>query len=140
MENKNGRNFYKNIGRAWCPELNDYVAFTNAGIQHLMRKNGKSRLRNEQVRRFRLLPYAKEIIEGRDIKISHGKGETVRFSKQHDMAVIKKLPADFWKLTKTYGDVAITVVVRQIEGKEKHFFSIYNAKTKKSKNRHMTVI
>ena len=78
-----------------------------------MRKNGKSRSRSEQARRFRLLPYAKEIIESRDAEVSHGKGETVHFFKQHDMAVIKKPPADFWKLTKIIGDTAITMVVNK---------------------------
>jgi len=49
------------------------------------------------------------------------------------MAVIKKPHADFWKLTKTYGDATITIVLRQIEGKEKHFFSIYDTKPKNQK-------
>ena len=133
MENKNIIDSYKNAGRVWCSALNDYVSFTNAGIQHLMRKNGKRRSLPEQKRRFRLLPYAREIIESQEVKISHEKGETIHFSKQHNVAMIKKPPADFWKLTKAYGDATITIVIRQIEGKEKHFFSIYDAKQKNQK-------
>ena len=133
MQDKNRRDFYKNIGRAWCPALNDYVAFTSAGLRHLIRKGGKRRSNSEQARRFLLLPYAKEIVESSAVEVVHGKDKIIRADKRHGATVLIRSHADFWTLTKTYGDTAITVVVRQLAGKEKHFFSIYNAKPKNQK-------
>ena len=133
MENRKINDLYKNIGRAWCPALNEYVAFTNAGLRHLVRKNGKRRSRPELKRRFSLLPYAKEIIEDKAAVAAHGKRDTSHLVKQHGMARLAQERADFWTITKTYGHTAITVVIRQTGVKEKHFFSIYDSKLKNQK-------
>jgi hypothetical protein len=132
-EKKKAELVYKKIGRAWCPALNDCVAFTSAGIQHLIRKNGKKRSRREQTRRFHLLLFAKEIIESSSATITHRNGKAAHLFKRHSAVVIKQSNADFWALTKNYGDNTITVVIRQLESKEKHFFSIYDAKPKNQK-------
>lgn len=130
MDDKKIRDLYKNIDHIWCPALDDHVAFANDGLRHLVRKNGRRRTKREQARRFSLLPYAKEIIQDDTVKITHGENITTHLAKQHGTTILIQSRASFWTLTKDYGDTAITVVIRQIEHKKKHFFSIYDAKSK----------
>lgn len=132
-EKKKVEILYKKIGHVWCPALNDCVAFTSAGLRHLTWKGGKRRSNIEQTRRFSLLPYAKEVIENPTVRIAHREEKTIRIDKRHNTTVLAQPPADFWTLTETYDNTTITVVVRQIKDKEKHFFSIYDAKRKNQK-------
>lgn len=130
MDDKNIKEFYKNLGSLWCPALDDHVTFANDGLRHLVRKNGKRRTKHEQARRFSLLPHAKEIIQDNTVKVIHEESMTARLVKRHGAAILTQSHANFWTLTKDYGSTAITIVIRQIENKEKHFFSIYDAKSK----------
>ena len=130
MEDQNIKEFYKTLGGIWCPALNDRVVFTNDGIRHLIRKGGRKRTKQEQARRFSLLPYAKEIIQDNTVKVIHEESMTAHLVKQHGTAILTESRTNFWILTKGYGNITITVVIRQIENKEKHFFSIYDAKSK----------
>lgn len=55
------KKIYSKIGRISSPALNDeYVAFTNKGFTHLIRKGRNPRPRSEQIRRFLLIPYVEE--------------------------------------------------------------------------------
>lgn len=55
---------YSKIGRISSPALNnEYVAFTNKGFTHLIRKGRNPRPRSEQAKRFLLIPYAEQIIK-----------------------------------------------------------------------------
>ena len=71
---------------------------------------------------------AKDVVESPDVEVLARKGETATFSKRHGEKVFSMTGADFWSLTKRYGNEEITVIVRQIGSKEKHFFSIYDKK------------
>ena len=64
------KQIYSKIGRIKCPALGDeYVLFTSAGFDHLLRKGRIPRTRNEQKRRFTLLPYVEKIIKNPTAKI-----------------------------------------------------------------------
>lgn len=78
------------------------------------------------------MPYAKEIIESQTSEIIHRKNITVKSIKRHNTTILVKSHADFWSLTKMYDETTITVVIRQIGTKGKHFFSIYDAKSPKN--------
>ena len=56
------KEFYKSIGRVWCPVLGDYVAFNKIGFRHLLGRGRKPRSRSDQMRRFALLRYAVDIL------------------------------------------------------------------------------
>jgi hypothetical protein len=136
MDDKNIKEFYKNLGSIWCPTLNDHIAFTNDGLRHLIRKSGIRRTKREQARRFSLLPYAKEIIQDDEVEIIHKENMTTHLVKRHGTTILTQSRASFWTLRKNYENTIVTVIIRQIENKEKHFFSIYDSK---SKNRTMAV-
>jgi len=110
--------FYKNIGRVSCPVLkNEYVEFTSTGFKHLLQKGRIPRTRSDQIRRFHLLKYAKQIL------INSNSTVTIRQEKT----------AHFWEISNRHDNKIIKVIVRQIILKRKgskHFFSIISEKEK----------
>ena len=105
--------------------LNDYVAFNAVGFRHLVRKRGVLRSTDEQLRRFSLIPLAKEILENSNITIYHKKQESSRFLGNHKKNSVDMRQANFWTLSEKRGNKVITVIVRQFNGGAKHFFSVY---------------
>ena len=61
---------------------------------------------------------------------------TTHLVKRHGTTILTQSRASFWTLKKNYENIIVTVIIRQIENKEKHFFSIYDSR---SKNRTMAV-
>ena len=108
-EKREAREFYNRIGRVWCPALNDYVVFNRVGFRHLIRKNALPRARNEQRRRFALLPKSAFILTDPFMIAAHRKEG--RFN--------------FWAFTKEHNNRKIKVIIRQIGERQKHFFSIF---------------
>jgi len=108
-EKRKAREFYNKIRRVWCPALNDYVVFNRIGFRHLIRKNSLPRARNEQKRRFALLPQSILILSDPAMKVVHR----------------KEGKFDFWAFTKEYNNRKIKIIVRQIEGRQKIFFSVF---------------
>ena len=106
---RRAKEFYKSIGAVWCPALNDYVLFNKSGFRHLIRKNEAPRPRNEQLRRFALLSKAVKILGGTTAS----------------MISRKEINACFWALSERGGGATTKVVVRQINGHKKHFFSVF---------------
>ena len=114
------RSVYKKIGEVVCPILdNEKIHFNATGFGHLIRKL-KIRSRNEQKRRFRLLPFAKKII------LESTKIEDYR-EKKKKRKIIKE-----WALINTFGILTIKLVIRQVGNGNKHFYSIMQKDTKKS--------
>jgi hypothetical protein len=111
------RLFYKSIGSVWCPALDDEVFFDESGFRHLVQKGRRFRMKSEQKRRFALLKYAREVLES-----SSKCSENVRG--------VENSRAHYWKFKKDLDGIAITVVVRQMEGDDKRFLSIYGKKQK----------
>jgi hypothetical protein len=111
------KEYYKTIGRVWCPALNDYVVFNNKGFTHLLRKKGVTRMNSEQKRRLNLLADAIKIIAD---------------PLTNPVAQIKyaRHPVNFWKFTGEKDGQKITVVVRQLPDGIKHFYSVYSKKQK----------
>lgn len=134
------KQIYSKIGRIKCPALGDeYVLFTSAGFNHILRKGRILRTRNEQKRRFTLLPYVENIIKNPDTKISYRKKEIKEKSNRHGEKILIESMAHFWTFKEKINDCVIKVVIRQLENKNKHFFSVMgdnvNIVSKKKKSR-----
>ena len=114
------RSVYKKIGEVVCPILdNEKIHFNATGFGHLIRKL-KIRSRNEQKRRFRLIPFAKRLLlESTTI-------EDYRENKKKGK-IVKE-----WALINTFGIVTIKLIIRQVGNGNKHFYSIMQKDTKKS--------
>lgn len=115
------KSLYKKIKKVACPILNnEEIHFNATGFGHLIRKL-KIRSRNEQKKRFRLIPYAKKLIlEARTI------GD-YRENKVKKGKVVKE-----WALIHTFGILTIKLIIRQVGNGNKHFYSIMQKDTKKS--------
>jgi hypothetical protein len=114
-EKHRAKEYYKRLGRIWCPGLNDYVVFNSVGFRHLMRKGGTWRSKDEQMRRFDLLPYAQKIITDPKAVFITEKRTLIPLTSE----------AEFFACTNQIDGQQITVIIRQINMRQKHFFSIF---------------
>lgn len=109
---KKAKEEYRKIGYVECPAFdNEKVYFNRHGFRHLIRKGKKLREIDEQIERIKLLKYAQLIIEN--------SYEFKDFNKNNFRDT-----ADFWSLVYYINKTKITVIIRQIKGGHKHFFSI----------------
>lgn len=103
---------YYSIGTIICPVLNnEKIYFNNHGFNHLIRKMGVKRFSWDTKRRFKILKYAKIIIE--DI--------TVQFE-------YKKDKYEFWALAQMTDRKKIKVILRRVNNGRIHFYSIFEMK------------
>lgn len=100
--------YYFQIGSVNCKALNgEHIYFTREGFEHLIRKGRRLRTIPDQIRRFKLLVYAKDIIE-----------------KTHNIEIRDEGRNKFFALRETVDKKVITVVILQIGNGKKHFLSI----------------
>ncbi len=109
--------FYKKIGSVWCPALNYSVRFDEIGFTHLQRKGRKFRAKNEQKRRFALLPSVENILISRPFS-------------SYEERIIGSSHVQYWKFMDRRDANVIKVVVRQVNNGPKHFLSVYSRKQK----------
>lgn len=129
------KKFYKKIGAVLSPALNNqYVSFNNTGFNHLIRKLSM-RSRNEQKRRFLLLPRAELIIKNPEVIIVYKKEDKKVLIKKKGMKILKGSVIHYWTFVYFTDSKRIKVVVRQINNGQKHFYSIMDKKVDKQKTR-----
>jgi hypothetical protein len=117
---------YEQIGKIRCPYLEDSVHFNNEGFEHLLFKTwNRTRSRNEQYARLKLLHLAPIIIS---------KSHTLQEYDQRNILIRQKINSRWekrFKLVKYYVFIAILkgvrlkIIVKEIEGAEKFFYSLY---------------
>ena len=119
------KQIYSKIGRIKCPALGDeYVFFASAGFDHILRKGRIPRTRNEQKRRFTLIPYAENIIKNPTAKMTYRKLDVKEKINRHGEKILIESVAHFWTFEEKINDCIVKIVVRQLENKNKHFFSV----------------
>lgn len=120
---------YSKIGRIQCPAFNgEYISFSNKGFNHLIRKGRIPRTRNEQKKRFCLLPYAEKIIKNPTALIQYKSKELKYYTNRHGEKILTTSNADFWTFIEKFGDCTIKVVIMQVGGGNKQFISIMGDK------------
>lgn len=118
--------YYKSLGKIWCPYLKDYVHFSAEGFQHLLFKSwNRSRTRQEQYTRLKLLRLAPKVI---------AQSHTLQEYDERKLFVRQKINARWEKRMKgvTYyvfiaivGDRRLKIIIKEIEGGVKFFYSLY---------------
>lgn len=107
---------YKKIGCVECPAFNnEKIYFLKRGFRHLIWKGVKLRTVDEQIERINLLKYVPFILK------------TSKFFKDFNKNNIennKGIKIDFWSFSQIHNGIEIIVLVRQINNKTKHFFSV----------------
>ncbi|MBI4281220.1 hypothetical protein HY625_00180 [Candidatus Uhrbacteria bacterium] len=116
---------YSTIRAIRCPYFREDIAFNAKGIRHLKFKNDRqARPREDQYSRLKLLRYAPEVL-----KLSHtvqGVWMTKRFEPAstggrwtHEMKDVT-----FYEFFAVLDSVRVRVIVKQVFGGEKHFYSV----------------
>ena len=119
---------YEKIGKIWCPYFKEKVHFSTEGFQHLLFKEwNRTRIRIEQYKRLRLLPVAERVIR---------KSHTLQEYDERNLMVRQKTNSRWQKVMKSVRyyvfiamdldiDARVKVVVKEIEGGVKFFYSVY---------------
>ena len=108
------KSIYKRIKKVECPILNnEEVVFSSKGFNHLIRKL-KVRSRKEQKKRFRLIPFAKKIIQSAKTIEDYRNKKRKKDNKQ----------IQEWALLGIFGQLTIKLIVKQEGNGNKHFYSI----------------
>lgn len=116
---------YADIGAVRCPYLREEIAFNAKGIRHLKFKNDRqARPREDQYTRLKLIRYAPEVL-----KLSHtlkGVWMTKRFEPANTHGQWKHEMRDvtFYEFFAVLDLVRVRVIVKQVLGGEKHFYSV----------------
>ena len=123
---QNAEKIYKEIGQIKCPYFSDdLIYFNSQGFEHLLfGKWNRSRVRDEQYTRLKLIPLAIKVL-----KMSHTLQEYCE-----DRFFVRLQTNSKWnkelKTVKYYifsaiiNNALIKVVIREIEGRRKYFHSL----------------
>jgi len=121
--------FYNAIGSVRCPYFNEDIHFNTKGLEHLIFKSwNRSRPVSDQYSRLRHIRLAPQII--RNSKTLQGVWKTQNFErikrKEGWEKVLKHITYyEFIAVMESHdSQVRVKVIVKQVDGGEKHFLSI----------------
>jgi hypothetical protein len=120
---------YSKTAKIRCPYFNEDVHFNSKGLDHLIFKGfNRTRPIQDQFVRFRHLSCAFEIIKNtKTLQGYHSKQriERIRRNKKWERVMRLVTYYEFIAVIESHGSkVRVKVVVKQVDGSEKHFLSI----------------
>ena len=117
--------FYASIGEIRCPYLDEKINFNAEGLKHLKFKSDKvARSHSEQYARLKLLALAPQVLSlSRTVQgIWHTKHfERIRIHSRTD-TILK--PISFYEFIAVLENTRVEVIIKQIDGGQKFFWSI----------------
>ncbi len=114
---KKFRNEYQKIGHLPCPAFNsENIYFNKHGLIHLFIKGRFPRKSGDIVRRIRIFPNVKVILNNEN-KITEYRTTRRGLSTAH-----------FWTIKSKINNRIIKVIIRQLNNGRKHFFSVMDEK------------
>src|SRR6267154_2691355 len=123
---KKAEELYETINAVPCPYFQgEAVAFNAKGIRHLkFKSDGKARPQQDQYSRLKLLYLAPQII--RLSRTVQGIWQTRQFEMQKTHSRWERVLKDvcFYEFVAVLDNVRVKVIVKQVAGGEKHFWSI----------------
>ena len=118
--------YYDGIGKIKCPYLNDNVHFNSEGFEHLLFKSwNKTRSRNEQYTRLRLLPLVCQVISKSHTLQEYDEKQILARQKINSRWEKKNKTAYYYVFVAIIKDCRIKVIVKEIAGGQKFFYSLY---------------
>lgn len=120
-----GEELYRSFNVVRCPYFGEKIYFNAQGLEHLKFKHReKARTRHDQYMRFKLLHLVPEILQlSRTIQ---GIWETKHFERirTHSRTDTILKPVTYYEFIAVLNKVRIKVVVKQIDGGQKFFWSL----------------
>ncbi|MFA7662932.1 MAG: hypothetical protein WCX88_03370 [Patescibacteria group bacterium] len=117
--------FYTSICKIHCPYFGEEIIFNSKGLKHLKFKADRiARPQKDQYARLKLLSFAPKVL-----KKSHtvqGVYEIKRFEEQKINSKWKNILKDviYYEFIAVIDSVRVKVIVKEVFGGEKHFWSI----------------
>ncbi len=122
------KEYYFSIRKVRCPLLNnEWVYFSRKGFEHLIRKRRFLRPIPDQIRRFYLLKYAKQVIESARTYEYKDAKNFVKV-KRNKQKVKEITTVQFWTLSHSIHRHVIKVVIIQEGNGRRHFLSIMSGR------------
>jgi len=122
-----GRDWYKKVGKVYCPILNEYIFFNSKGFYHLRYdSHGKMRSVKEQMYKIGLLPLVIPVIKNATQVYDYKK-------KEYSKPLGKYF--EIWQLNEVVGQqsTTVSVVLRRIGTGNITFLSVWKKRDKVSK-------
>jgi len=117
--------FYATIKEVRCPYFGENIVFNSKGIRHLKFKSDQvARLKEDQYSRLKLIKLAPEILKLS--KTVQGIWHTKKFELQKTHSRWEKILKEisFYEFIAVLENVRVKVIVKEVVGGEKHFWSI----------------
>jgi hypothetical protein len=116
---------YQTFSPVYCPYFEEEIAFNAKGLRHLKFKSDQqARSHHDQFSRLKLLRLAPEVL--RKSHTVQGVWKTRRFEMQNTNSQWKYAVKDviFYEFIAVLNNVRVKVIVKEVFGGEKHFWSI----------------
>lgn len=117
--------FYVSIGEVYCPYFGEKIAFNAKGLRHLKFKSDQqARPRDEQYARLKLLRHAPEVLK--KSSTVQGIWHTKKFEVQKTNSRWERMMKEviFYEFIAVLDNVRVKVIVKEVQGGEKHFWSV----------------
>jgi len=117
--------FYATIGKVYCPYFEEDIAFNAKGLRHLKFKTDQqARPHKDQYSRLKLIRHAPEVL--RLSRTMQGIGSVRRFEEQKTNSRWERVMKDvtYYEFIAVLDSVRVKVIVKNVTGGEKHFWSI----------------
>lgn len=117
--------FYATVSKVRCPYFGEEIAFNAKGLRHLKFKSDRqARPHNDQYSRLKLIRYASEVLKlSRTLQ---GTWSTKCFEVQKTNSRWERVLKDvtFYEFIAVLDNIRIKIIVKEVIGGEKHFWSI----------------
>lgn len=119
------RKKYDQIKSVICPYFNESISFNNKGFEHLIFKSKNiPRILIDQYIRLKLLPLSKIVLETtHTVQEFQEKSEAVQVNTNSKWNK-RIVPVRYWGFVAVLKNTRIKVIVKEIQGGQKHFWSI----------------
>lgn len=117
--------YYSTIGDVHCPYFKERVNFNAKGLDHIKFKDwNRARNRSDQYMRLKLLHCATEVISKSNTLQGISKIKSLQRVKTNSRWEEKLKEVTYYMFFAVVGKVRIKVIVKEIEGGQKYFWSI----------------
>ncbi len=125
--------FYKKIGKIYCPYFKEDIHFTHEGLFHLkFKKKFKARVAKDSQVRFRLLPIAIKILGASHTLQGKVSRQSLEFRFVNARKEIAFRRVTYYEFIAILDQTKAKVILKQIEDEHKTFLSViplYKQKT-----------
>lgn len=117
--------FYRSLGDIQCPYFKELVAFNDKGLNHIKFKEwNKTRIIDDQYFRLKFLHLAPEVIRKSHTLQESREAKNFERQKINSRWEQRLITVKYYAFVAILEDVRVKVVVKEIEGGKKCFWSI----------------